>query len=138
MIDSGHKPHTGFIPGTVTRRECVDTGMAVVLGCLLAGLFTGGRDWFLASVAFLVLNMVWPKAYTLAARAWLGLSNALGTVMSKVVLSVVFFLVLTPLALLRRVLGHDPMKLKQWKQSSASVFEVRDHTFTPEEIERPF
>ena len=138
MIDSGHTPHAGFIPQSVTRKECTDTGMALVLVCLLAGLATGSRNWFLAALILLVVNMIQPKAYFLAARGWLGFSHLLGTVMSKVILTVIFFAVVTPLALLRRALGHDPMRLKQWKRSDGSVFETRDHTYTPEEIERPF
>jgi len=58
--------------------------------------------------------------------------------MSRVVLTLAFFLVLTPVALLRRALGHDPMRRKGWKAGSASVFETRDHTYTAEDIERPF
>ncbi len=58
--------------------------------------------------------------------------------MSKIILSIIFFTVVTPLALLRRTFGHDPMQLKKWKNGSESVFESRDHSFTPEEIERPY
>ena len=82
--------------------------------------------------------MIWPGAFSLVARLWFGFSHLLGTVMSKVVLSLIFLFVLTPLALLRRLANHDPMNTKSWKASSQSVFQTRDHTFTAEEIERPY
>lgn len=110
----------------------------MVLICLLVGLFLDIRDGFVAATVLLVINMTWPKAYYLVAKLWLGFSHLLGTVMSKVILSIIFFVVLTPLAILRRIFGHDPMQLKQWKKDKSSVFDARDHTFTPEEIERPY
>ncbi len=112
--------------------------MAMVLICLLVGWFSGTRDWFLGAIILLVINMTWPAIYTVPAKVWLGFSHLLGTVMSKIILTLVFFVVLTPLALLRRTLGHDPMALKKWKDGNGSAFETRDHTYTPEEIELPF
>ncbi|MBI9079556.1 MAG: hypothetical protein JEY79_07435 [Pseudodesulfovibrio sp.] len=129
---------TKFFPKSISPKECSDTGMAMVLICLLAGWFSGTRDWFLGAIILLVINMTWPAIYTLPAKAWLGFSHLLGTVMSKIILTLVFFIILTPLALLRRALGHDPMALKKWKKGNGSVFETRDHTYTPEEIELPF
>lgn len=129
---------SGFFPKDVTRKECGDTGMAMVLICLLAGWFSGSRDWFLAAIILLVGNMIWPGIYTWVAKGWLGFSNVLGTIMSKIILSLVFFVVLTPIALLRRILGHDPMALKKWKNGTDSAFESRTHNYTPEEIEQPF
>ncbi len=138
MVDNQTSRSDGIFPKTVTQKECSDTGMAMVLICLLGGWFSGERDWLLAAIILLVLNMVWPGIYTLVAKVWLGLSHLLGAVMSRVILALVFYLLVTPLALLRRMLGHDPMQRKAWKAGTDSVFEVRDHTYTPEEIEQPF
>ncbi|WP_147819863.1 SxtJ family membrane protein [Salidesulfovibrio onnuriiensis] len=138
MIDAGKQNRDGFIPASISRREAVDTGMAMVLICLIAWFATRDARWTVAAVAVLVVNMVWPVIFTPVAKVWLGLSHVLGTVMSKLVLGVVFFGLVTPLALVRRVFGHDPMALSQWKKGASSVFVVRDHAFTSEEIERPF
>lgn len=138
MIDTKKDEQTGWFPKKISEKECGDTGMAMVLICLLAGWFTGVRDWFLGAIVLLVINMIWPTIYTWVAKAWLGFSHLLGTVMSKVILSLIFFIVVTPLALLRRVFGHDPMALRKWKNGTGSVFETRNHTYKPEEIEQPF
>lgn len=138
MVDTKQGSRSGIFPKNITPKECSDTGMAMVLICLLAGWFTEVRDWHLGAIILLVVNMTWPRVYTLVAKGWLGLSCAMGTGMSKIILSLVFFLVLTPLALSRRLLGHDPMQLKQWKKDPHSAFETRDHTYSPEEIEQPF
>lgn len=125
-------------PKKVSAKECTDTGMALVLVCLLVYFFTDNRVSLLASISILVLNMVWSKAFSFFAKVWLGMSNLLGTVMSKAILTVIFAVVLTPIALLRRVLGHDPMRLKEWKAGTKSVLVVRDHKYSAEEIEQPF
>ncbi|GAB7022195.1 SxtJ family membrane protein [Salidesulfovibrio brasiliensis] len=135
MIDTKSHGEEGQCIG---RRQAVDTGMAMTLICLIAGLVTHERNWFIAALVLLVVNMTAPMLYRLPARAWFGFSHLLGTVMSKVILSVIFFGVVTPLALLRRVLGHDPMALRQWKKGDESVFVKRDHHFTAKEIENPF
>lgn len=138
MIDAKQAEKEGFFPKTVNTKECSDTGMAMVLLSLLVGWFTHNKDYFAASIFLLVLNMVWPRAYTYVAKVWLGFSNILGALMSKVILSIVFFVILTPLAFIQRLLGHDPMKTRQWKQGDGTVFETRDHTYTAQEIEHPY
>lgn len=112
--------------------------MALVLALLLAWAFTGDKGWAYGAMAALVLNMTWPAPYKPLARLWLGLSALLGAVMSKVILAVVFFGLVTPLALVRRALGHDPMRGREWKKSPGTVFVTRDHVYQPQEIERPF
>lgn len=138
MTDETHGHGKGFLARNLSRKECGDTGMAMVLVCLLAGWFSGQRDWILAAIVLLVANMVWPTLYMPVAKVWLTLSNLLGAVMSRVILTVIFYIVVTPLALVRRLLGGDPMRIRAWKKGRESVFETRDHTFTPKEIERPF
>ncbi|WP_243311990.1 SxtJ family membrane protein [Fundidesulfovibrio agrisoli] len=115
-----------------------DTGMALVLVCLLIAWLGDKKPFLAAGVLLLVLNMTWPAAYKPAAKVWFGLSHLLGTVMSKLLLGAVFFLVLTPMGLLRRLLGKDPMQARKWKQDATSVFRVRDHLFTSKDIETPY
>jgi len=124
--------------GPVSTRQCVDTGMAMVLIALIGAIWTGEHSWTVAAVGLLVANMIVPRIYFYPARLWFALSLALGTVMSKLILSLIFFLVLTPLALLRKALGHDPMGLKEWKKGKGSVFVVRNHAYAAQDIEHPF
>jgi polyferredoxin len=92
----------------------------------------------LSSIILVLSNMIWPKIFLPFARIWFGVSNVLGIVMSKVILGVVFFLLVTPMGVVRKLLGKDSMQLKQWKKGTPSVFKMRDHTFTPGEIEKPY
>ncbi len=42
-------------------------------------------------------------------RAWMGLAHAISKVTTPIVMGVIYLLVLTPVGLLRRTLGKDPM-----------------------------
>lgn len=123
---------------SATREQAKDTGMALVLICLIVFLVTRQVRFVTFAALLLLLDMIVPALFKLPAKLWFGLSLVLGTVMSKVLLSAIFFLVLTPMGLLRRLLGKDPMRMRQFKKGDGSVFRVRDHAFVAADIEQPF
>ncbi len=123
---------------SATKAQARDTGMALTLICLLIALLAGKRPFLTAGIIVLVLNMIQPALFKPAAKIWFGLSHILGTVMSKILLSVVFLTVVTPVALFRRMIGKDAMQMKKWKKDATSVFRVRDHLFTSKDIETPY
>ena len=68
--------------------------------------------------------------------AWLKLAHVLGWINGRILLAVIFFLVLTPLALLRRAMKRDPMRVVD--RSATSHWTSRDHTYAPTDIEKPW
>jgi len=121
-----------------SRQKAVDTGMALTLICLIIGLLRAKTGWFAAATVILVVNMTAPKVFGPASKIWFGLSGLLGAVMSKVILTLVYFLVLTPMGLARRALGKDTLKLAAFKKGAASVFHTRTGPFTPADLKAPF
>ena len=121
--------------GTARAR---DTGMALVLLLLLVWYFTGQDAFVLGAALLHVLNMTAPQVYRPAAVVWFGLSHVLGAVVSRVVLTGVFFGVVMPVGLLRRAFGADSMQLKAFKAGRGSVMDRRDHTFTGKDLEHPY
>lgn len=130
---------SGFIPREISKEQAKDTGMAMVLISLLFAYFGSDTRFLLLAIVLLVLDMTIPTIFTQLAKAWLGLSHLLGTIVSRILLTLIFCILVVPMGLIRRfVFKADAMKVKQWKQSSDSVFTVRDHLFQPDDIERPF
>ena len=123
---------------SATRDQARDTGMALVLVSLIVFFATREIRYVTIATGLLLLDMISPSLFKPAAKVWFGLSHVLGTVMSKVLLTLVFFLVLCPMGLLRALLGKDPMRVRQFKQGTDSVFRVRDHVFTAADIEQPY
>ena len=123
---------------STTREQAKDTGMALVLVCLIVFLVTREIRYVTIGTGLLLLDMIAPALFKPAAKLWFGLSGLLGAVMSKVMLSVIFYVVLTPMGVLRTLLGKDPMRMRQFKRGEASVFRSREHTFVAADIEQPF
>ena len=122
----------------VTKEQARDTGMALVLLSLIVWFLTGRDALVVAAVVLHVVNMTAPQLYRPAAVVWFGLSHVLGSVVSKVILTAVFFVVVTPIGLLRRLLGADSLQLKAFKAGHGSVMHRRDHTYTGKDIEEPY
>jgi hypothetical protein len=122
----------------ITKEQSQDTGMAIVLLFLL--LFAKyKREWILiAAMLIHVVNMTAPKIYKPFAVLWLGFSDLMGQVMSKVLLSVLFFLVLTPIGVLRRLSGKDSLRLKAFKAGPESAATERNHVFSAQDLTRPY
>jgi hypothetical protein len=138
MIEIKTDQKTGFIPKTITKDQSKDTGMAMVLICLLIGIIGEKQQFYAIAILLHLINMIWPNIYRPVAKLWLGLSQLLGTVMSKVILSILFYLMVTPVGFIRKLFGADSMQIKKWRKDSGSVFKKRDHKFKPEDIKHPY
>jgi hypothetical protein len=138
MSSLEHKRQKSSFWLSASRDQARDTGMALTLVALIVFFVTREIRYVTIATAVLLLDMIWPSFFKPLAKVWFGLSHVLGTVMSKVILTLTFFVVLTPMGLLRSLLGKDPMRVRQFKQGTDSVFRVRDHTFTAADVEQPF
>jgi hypothetical protein len=123
---------------TITKEQSKDTGMAMVLLLLLASAAFKRQALITAAMIALIVDMTVPRLYRPVAVLWLGLSHLLGTVVSKILLTLVFFGVVTPIGLARKLLGIDSLKLKDFKSGDNSVMIVRNHIFTGKDIEKPY
>ena len=122
----------------VTTAQSRDTGMAMVLLLLILAVFRKREGYLFVAIAMHVTNMIVPQIYRPIAVVWLGLADLMGAVVSRILLSIVFFAVVTPIAYLRRLLGKDSLKLLAFKASRESVMVERDHVFVGQDLERPY
>jgi len=82
--------------------------------------------------------MTVPSVFKPFAKLWFGLSHFIGTFLSKIILSIVFYTIITPMGLLRQMMGKDSLMLKKFKRGSNSVFVERNHTYKSEDILKPY
>jgi len=136
--DEGERLMPEFFKKTMTKEQSRDTGMALVLLLLLVFLKSRKNGWLYAAISLQVIDMVVPRVFAPVAVLWFGLSHILGTVMSKVLLSILFFGLVTPVGFLRRLLGKDSLKLRAFRASQDSAMLVRNHLFTAKDIEKPY
>jgi len=122
----------------ITKDQSRDTGMAMVLLCLLLAISPRRHVFLIVAIVLQVINMTVPRIYRPVAVLWLGFSELLGAVVSRILLSVVFFVVVVPIGILRRLAGKDSLKLRAFKAGKDSVMLERNHTFSGQDLERPF
>jgi hypothetical protein len=123
---------------TITVEKCKDSGLALVLICLICFQVWKLEITMLLAIIFLIVAMTFPIIFQPFARLWFALSTALGTVISKIILTVLFFTLVLPVGLVRRLLGKDSMRTKSWKRGNKSVFRVREHRFAARDLEHPY
>ncbi len=122
----------------ITVEKCKDSGLALVLICLICYQVWKLPALIMLAIVFLIIAMTYPPVFKPFARLWFALSMALGTVVSKIILSILFFVLVFPVGLLRRALGKDSMQLKSWKKGEGSVFRMREHRFEAKDLEHPY
>ena len=127
-----------FLFNNISINQAKDTGMAMVLICLLINIFGKDSLFIILAILFLIINMVVPSLYKPVAIIWLSFSKMIGTIMSKILLVIVFFLIVTPMGITRRFLGKDSLKLKSWKNDHGSVFVTRNNSLRSEDVEAPY
>jgi len=71
------------------------------------------RLWSLVvSIIFLFLGLINSKILTPLNKLWFKLGIFLGKIISPIIMSIIFFFVVTPIALIMKVLGKDVLNLK--------------------------
>jgi|SRR5262245_62634256 len=71
------------------------------------------RLWSLAICAgFVTLGLAFPRVLTPLNKVWTRFGLVLHKIVSPIVLGLMFFAVMTPIGLLMRWLGKDPLKLR--------------------------
>ena len=67
---------------------------------------------------------------------WMQLGNVLGLIVPKIILSLIFFIILFPVALLSKVFGKkDTLQLKN---TASSLFKTVNKTFDAASFEKPW
>ena len=76
-------------------------------------LFLRGEDprWWAVVLAGLLMvpALVFPRSLSWIYKWWMALGHIMGWINTRIILGVVFYLVVTPIGRIRRLLGKDPM-----------------------------
>lgn len=101
-------------------------GLVFAAFCAIIGLLPMLKDepyyrlpWLIASAVFLVPALLFPKVLAPLNKLWLKFGLLLQKVVSPIILGLLFFVAITPIGLLMRVLGKDLLKLRWDKQASS-------------------
>ena len=118
----------------------------LLTGTIFAGLFGlllpfmakhSMPTWpFIVMAIFWVPALVYPKSLTYVYKIWMKIGEALGFVNSRIILGILFFVLITPIGLIKRTFGKDVMgkKYEPNLKSYRNSVKVKD----PKHMEKPF
>jgi Saxitoxin biosynthesis operon protein SxtJ len=101
-------------------------------GLIVGGVFVLLGGWWLYRGKFItaayvtlplgtlliLLGLLWPRALVLPNRVWMLLAEGLSFVTTRIILGLVFFLVITPIGVVKRLSGWDPLSRRGARSAS--------------------
>jgi hypothetical protein len=84
-----------------------------------SAIYFGGIGLFL-----ILTGLIYPAILKPLNKFWMGLAIVLGFVMSRIILSILFYLILTPISFLAKIFGKKFMELK-YDKSAETYWEKR-------------
>ena len=96
-------------------------GVFVLLGSwwLYRGKFLNAAYILTSLGAALVLcGVLLPRLLVVPRKGWMKLAEGMAYVSSRIILAVIFFLVLTPIGLVKRTMGWDPLQRRTGSRES--------------------
>jgi hypothetical protein len=127
-------------PGSRLRRF----GLVVGTGLTLIGLISWYRGheslppvlWTVAA-ALVLVGLIYPRALAPVERGWMAFGMALGWVNTRIILTLLFALVMTPVGAVMR-LFRDPLD-RRLSKDKPTYWLIRDRShFDPKNYERQF
>ena len=107
----------------IKKKDNITFGLLFFVFFLIFGFYplnSGGfiRIWSVVlSLVFLIITIIRPNLFTFLNKLWIQFGILLGKIISPIVMGLVFFLVVTPIGILVRILKKDVMGLKRGASS---------------------
>lgn len=116
----------------MSKEKNLEAILVICLGLVVFYLVLDIRILLWISIILGLAGLFIPFIAKWVAKGWYGLSHVMGFVMSKVILSIIFFVFLYPMALVARAGGKLSVRLKK---SPDSYWTVRNHVYKKEDLE---
>lgn len=127
-----------------TKKDLRKFGLTIgiVLLIITALLFYFGRAnyyiWGIISGIFLLAALFTPALLKPFNKIWMGLSIILGFITSRIILTILFYLVITPIAFIFKLTDKDPLDLKFNKEAGSYWIKRENTSLSKIDFERQF
>jgi hypothetical protein len=120
----------------MTESEKSKAQLVIVTGLVvLYFIFKSRYPYLLVAAGIIgVISIAIPVAGDLIVRGWYKIAEILGAINGRILLSIVFFIVLVPVAIMAKLGKKNPLNLK--KESNKSVFVERNHKYTAKDLDQ--
>jgi len=122
----------------ISKEQSKDTGVTIALILLLAGTFIKSFLLIKISIIIIFLSFLIPGMFYYPAIVWFGFSRVISSVVSKIILAIIFIIAVVPVGLVRKAMKKDSMMIGSFKKGSASAWTVREHKYSEKDILKPY
>lgn len=127
-----------FFLKKLQNKQLVDFGMVSILILLILSIISPSLLYLKICIGLVLINILYPKLYLPFANIWYFLSDFMGNIMSKVILTIVFILLVLPIGIFRKILKKDSLQLKRFKDNSVTSFVTKNHNFISSDLSNPY
>jgi predicted membrane protein len=117
------------------RKKELETLLVLAIATLVFHVVLHIELLIYVALGLLIIGLIFKRLASRITKVWLKLAHSLGTFNSKVLLTIVFYLVLTPIAIVYKLFTKNPLRLKR-DVSLESYYVSREHSFSKEDFEK--
>lgn len=118
----------------LSREKTLETLGVLALVSLAAGLFFRLELLTYLAGGLLLIGSFLKQPAAIIASAWLKFGHLLGTINTRILLALAFYLVLTPIAVVYRILHPDFLQIGHGRKTS-SLWHERNHEYTARDFD---
>jgi len=122
----------------ITRKQNIDFGIVLTLVLLVTGAIWPLPNLTKIAIVSLLITALMPGLFYPFSWMWFKVAKMAEIFFSIVILSMVFYLVVTPVGLLRRWLSKDNLQIRSFRKSTKSVFSKKKVTYKKEDLVNQF
>lgn len=131
--------HLKTAPRDLRKFGLLVGGVLLILGLWFLFRHKPWHAWFwIPGAVLVVFGIVAPKALKHAYVAWMALAFVLGLIASTILLTVFFYLVVTPIGLAAKICGKDFLERKWSNKPSYWLLRTSSRARQPAEYEQQF
>ena len=119
----------------LTRTKVLETISILALACVAIGLIFGFKGLLYIALILLVIGNFFKGLSIKIASVWLKFAYFVGNINSKIILTLIFFLFLTPIAILYRAVKGDFMKIRRSNNPSRSYWIEKNQKYKSKDLE---
>jgi len=116
------------------RARVLETFAVFAAAAQLAAILTQRRHFSFLALGLLFMALFMKRPAAEITFWWLRFSAILSGVTNRIILTLLFFLILTPIALVYRLFNKDPLNLE--RDDSGSFYSERNHTYLKNDLEK--
>ncbi len=122
----------------ITLAQTYGSGLALILIFLIIFFFKREILYIQIITGITILLMIWTTPFRYFGILWMAFGDGMGKIVSRIVLSAIFLLLVVPVGLVKGGHIRKTMQINLFGKGQASLFKNRDHVFSKNDFEKPF